>query len=176
MILSDSKDVYFQKNPLEAIHQDPFLFLFSEGFQHRQSEWNINDQIKAQVRLRDFSKNCLDWPVVNSGFIIGTFQEVKQLAFLIWSCTLMNGGNCTDQAILNYLVQYLKDDPVYKIHEPTNNLLVATGEAVSQKLMQPDPYFQEGKLYCSLVNKPYFVFHQWDRTIYKNDILRLFYE
>jgi hypothetical protein len=172
VLISDSRDVLVQG--------DPFLFLrhawksklivTSEGFHHSESQWNMVDQFEAQKSVGDFNRNHFFWPVVNGGVVLGRSSFVKNFCFLIWSAVLRTRGACTDQGVINYLMSFLKEDPEYSIADPHNSLLCVTGEGIKQNLLKFKPIFHDGKI-CNSDGQPFILFHQWDRTNFKEEIL-----
>lgn len=171
VLISDSRDM--------VVQADPFLFLrrgnhqvvvTSEGFQHSESQWNMIEQFEAQKTVGDFNKNHFFWPVVNGGVVLGRNSLVKNFCFLMWSAVLRNHGVCTDQGVINYLMSFLKEDAEYFIADPHESHLCITGEGVKNKLLKFEPIFQNGEI-CNSDGQPYILFHQWDRTIFKDQIL-----
>lgn len=183
VLLVDSRDVLFQADVFHRLACDmggiycqpenDKVRLISEGMLHRDSPWNINDQIKCQRALGVFSGNHLDFPVLSGGVMLGPLEKIRQLCMLVWSTTLHNGGGCTDQGVLNYLWRYLSQDDDYVLHDPTIDDLVATGEGIKIGL-NPSPYFQDGSLHCPATKRPYGIFHQWDRTEHASEIRKAF--
>ena len=169
VMLVDVKDVYFQRNPFEdAPKEIPFVWLAGEGGVHHQNDWNKYDQEKCQSELKDEYKiEMANVPVINAGTILGTTDEIKNLCLLIWSNTLRTQLKFTDQGALNYIHQFLKHDPVYSILTPQEQAWTATGQGIAENWF--DPEWRDGKLW--LDDRPYALFHQWDRTKYKKAVL-----
>jgi len=172
VLISDSRDVLIQGDPFLFLRQacKSKLIVTSEGFRHFESQWNMMDQFKAQKAVGDFDRNQFFWPVVNGGVVLGRSDFVKNFCFLIWSSVLRTCVSCTDQGVINYLMSFLKEDPEYLIVDPHSSLLCITGEGIKQNLLNFTPLFHEGKV-CNLDGQPYILFHQWDRTNFKEEIL-----
>lgn len=173
VVLTDSRDVVFQGDPLRymrGVSHRYQLALTSEGFSHRQSEFNLIDQFEHQRSVRGFDHNYFDWPVVNGGVILGTLAAVKNFCLMVWSNTVRSVSG-TDQAAINYLYQYLKRDSECFLADPHTSVLSITGEAVKHQLLQFSPVYQNNSL-CTTQGDPYLIFHQWDRTEFKESILR----
>lgn len=181
VLVVDSRDVLFQADVFCRIAEKAIysqygkdkVHIISEGMKHRDSGWNIKDQLSVQRHLGIFAGNFLDFPVVSGGVMLGPVEKIRQLCFLVWATTLHNGGECTDQGVLNYLWRYLRCDGNYILHDPAVDDLVATGEGIKCGL-NPVPHFQNGLLYCSATQQPYAIFHQWDRTEHASEIRKTF--
>ena len=71
-------------------------------------------------------------------------------------------GRCTDQATLNYLMNYLKEDATYSVSQPFNDTLCLHGEGVKEGFVK-EPIVQDNKFLSSYLDEPYCIVHQWDR-------------
>jgi len=179
VILTDSKDVVFQTNPFECdkrvfgmeLIPQKLVFLCHEGGKHYQSEWNATNQIKFQMNVGEFKQKFTNSPIINSGFIYGHVELIRNLSFLIWSNSITTAMPISEQATLNYLYFYLKDDPAYVLLEPEKTALCATGEGVKQNWLDFVPAMKDGLLYHPVLKTPYAAFHQWERTIHKDEIM-----
>lgn len=163
VLLVDSKDVIFQRDPfplIESLNKD--LILVSEGMKHSQSEWNKEDQRKFQENLYKFNISCDNWSIVNGGTIIGRTKAIAALCQTVWLCHLTSNQNSTEQAVLNYLTKYLLEDKDNIIVEPQIINLVLTGEAIKSGLINPQVI--DNKVICPSNKEPYCLFHQWERT------------
>lgn len=173
VLVSDSRDVLFQDDPIFYSRRNLYaknLVLTSEGFPHRASEFNMVDQFHAQANVQDFGKRYMDWPVVNGGVILGKAPCVRSFCFLVWNTCLRSLGGCTDQAIINYLYSFLRDDPEYFLADPNTCRLSLTGEGVKHGLLDIQPVLINNRL-CTPDKEPYCIFHQWERTLFKQQIL-----
>jgi len=171
VLISDSRDVLVQGDPFLYLRRSWHkLHVTSEGFVHSESSWNMVEQFEAQKSVGDFNRNYYFWPVVNGGVVLGRSNYVRNLCFLIWNSVLRNHGMCTDQGVINYLFSFLKEDVDYTISDPHHTHLCITGEAIKENLLKFNPVFKDNQI-LSLDGQPYILFHQWDRTIFKEDIL-----
>jgi hypothetical protein len=172
VLISDSRDVLVQGDPFNFFRKfcDSKIVITSEGFCHSESQWNMIDQFEAQKSVGDFNLNHFFWPVVNGGVLLGEFTLVKNFCFLVWSSVLRTRSFCTDQGVINYLMSFLKEDSDYFIADPHNSLFCITGEGIKQNLLKFNPLFQNDKI-CNSNGEPYILFHQWDRTNFKEKIL-----
>lgn len=153
----DSKDVLFQSDPFK-FNCEKSIFLIEEGMKHEQSPWNMRDQHRHQRQLNSFHSDWRTWNVLNAGVMYGDANKLANLFFLIWSNLLtVKNESGTDQAVLNYLYhEHLFLDENIKI-APKNFCL--TGESIVYGFVTP-----ELEDFC--------IFHQWDRTEFKEEILK----
>ncbi|MHA1949489.1 MAG: hypothetical protein ACW99G_06110 [Candidatus Thorarchaeota archaeon] len=175
VLLTDSKDVVFQSDPFDLVRgAGEYVLLCSEGGKQYQSQWNAQEQIKIQANRAPHAYKFSQNPILNSGFIIGTYNEIKNLSLLLWSNTVPSKHVVTDQATLNYLHPYLLEDPTYYIAHPIVSSLCVTGEGVKEGWLEVELEFIDGKLYHPFLKKPYCAFHQWERTKYKEQIFEVY--
>lgn len=175
VLLTDSKDVVFQQNPFSNVpNEKEYVLLCHEGGLHNQSEWNSANQFHLQLNVRDFARIFSHDPIINSGYILGTSKEIQNLCLLLWSNSVMKNCELSEQATLNYLYFYLKDDPIYRLCHPRENCLAITGEAIKRNWLDFPIEFKNGMLYHSKSGEPCVAFHQWERTIYKDQILEAY--
>lgn len=180
VILADSKDIVFQANPFRHVlwhfpQKERFVLLCSEGGEHYQSEWNSINQLIVQQNVAEFSMDFIHRPILNSGFIYGTPEELKNLSLLIWSNTCKALRPVSEQGILNYLYFFLERDPTFTVYTPKDNPFVLTGEGVVRKWVECE--FLEGK-FCHAESKhPYAVVHQWERVSeHKEKVLEQYHD
>jgi hypothetical protein len=186
VLFVDSKDVLFQRDPFCLIPQyipntyPQWCILFSEGCKHNQIEWNMRDQGNLQTRLGKFRRNFEEWDVINGGVQFGTAEAMKDLAFNIWHTTLFVHGAgsdrpiCSEQAVLNYMfhVGQNPDRTNYLLFTPNHFCAVAHGEAMIQGVFEAGHYMSRDKLRHHEFNESFLMFHQWDRTPYRDAILK----
>lgn len=168
-LITDSKDVVFQRDPFENanVHWYEFIYLVGEGMNHVQSGWNLIDQYEAQRNAPQLDYR--DWPVINGGVMLGTSGMLRNLLLMWWSMMTRSAGKCTDQGFLNYLYNgYLQDETCYFVKEPQRHLFCVTGEAIKEGLV--DIEFRDGQFIQPLSQQPYYIVHQWDRV--ESEIVR----
>lgn len=160
---TDSKDVIFQRNLFEYVLFGPTVALMSEGMTHSQSGWNSIDQFECQRNVREFSVDLGSRPILNGGVIIGSSNELRDLFLLLWSNTVRCVGNCTDQAVLNYLYSFLEREGKlkYVVCDPQRDWMCITGEAVKQGHFKP--IIEEGVFLHPETKQQYYVVHQYER-------------
>ncbi len=164
VILLDSKDVLFQRNPIEYLENtNKSLYFVGEGKKHKDCDWNTTDQKYLQEKTAN--QDYQDWEVICAGTILGKQEAVKNLIANIWSSTLMR-TTCTDQAIYNFLYQNIyKYDSNSIFVNPNDSCLCATADLPLGKQILKD-----GCVYNSESEK-YFLWHQWDRLDYKKEVI-----
>ncbi len=180
VLATDSKDVLFQRNPFDWItvwqrrfteiagnHKflDNFVILTSEGYKHKRSVWNLQEQFQFQSDVREpFRREMSDTYVLNSGVCLGTPDALKNYFFTLWAVHMKSFGACTDQAALNYLYRFLRDDETYSVSQPWSDTLCLTGEGVKQDWI-PQPRIKDGMLWFpeERIDEPYYIVHQYDR-------------
>ena len=139
---TDSKDVIFQRDIPKISTRK--VFLTEEGMTHGQCQWNTNDQMQAQIDVKDYQIAPFDdKPVINGGILWGNGSGLRELFFLLWAATIKSSGKCTEQGVLNYLYNYLSFDHRYKTIHPESKYGCLTGTGV-------------------LCNQVPFVFEKWD--------------
>ncbi len=173
VVITDSRDVVFQRDPVDFCYRvsDDRLILTGEGFSHQHSPFNLIDQLEAQRDIADFDVPFTSWPVINAGVVAGPADKVKQLCLTIWTNCIRSRGKCTDQGVFNYLSYYWRQDPTFYVANPNEDPWCITGEGLKENLLDIDVVYQDGELRIN-EKTPYFIFHQWDRTKYSQEILQ----
>jgi hypothetical protein len=159
--LMDIKDVVFQRNPIAELELlDCSVCLIAEGKKHSECNWNAEGQEKIQSRMKDFKLPYLDWEVINSGTILGCGDDIKHLAMLIWSTSLMGRDvlNYSEQAVLNYLFRIFPNSN-YHLSDPRFENMAVTAD-----LPKDGPIFENGLMLNGKTHVPYAIYHQWDRV------------
>jgi hypothetical protein len=163
VLLTDSKDVYFQGNPFDHLQPKDSLLLCSEGGKIHQNEWNTIDQLKCQDELLPiYQQDLNEQTIINSGFILGRTETIKNLCLQIWLTTLRTQYQFTDQACLNYLYHFLQKDPSVRLLSPHDSTYCATGQGITQGWFSAE--WRNGLLYHPPTGKPYAAYHQWNRV------------
>jgi len=177
--ICDSKDVVFQLNPFDWIEKewkprfddiegnkdflDNFVIVTSEGFRQSQSGFaRIEDFVFQSDVASEFVKDNSNRWVINGGVVFGTSCALKNHEFLLWSVSAKTIGKCTDQASLNYLMNYLEKDETYSVSQPFNDILCLHGEGVKEGFVK-EPIIENGLLKNPYLKESYFIVHQWDR-------------
>jgi hypothetical protein len=167
VIATDARDVVFNFDPVLAIERlacgtPECVILSSEGFEHKDHEWNNADHHRFQdTYAAAYRLPFADHPVLNGGTHIGT-QELIADHFLTLGLMDRYGTPISDdQAYGNFIHLHRRGDPRFVVADPRTDKLVLTGEALKQGLIHAAP-------------AGYAIFHQWDRTEHQAEILRRF--
>lgn len=168
----DCRDVVFQSDPFWWVNERntfimPKVVLVDEGMPPSANGFHLIEQFEFQkgVPKRDPRQH----PILNGGTILGTTNEMKSLFLAIWSSHIRLSPRVTDQAALNYLYHFLKEDPAYCISNPTEESFCLTGEGLKDNFVHAD--FRDGIFYHKKTGEPYSIVHQWDRSRYAKQIL-----
>lgn len=173
VLFTDCKDVLWQRDPvpdLEAVGGDRFVAMCHEGVVHRQCGWNSREQAELRRACLGPPPDFGAWEVVNGGVVAGTYSEMKDLAFLMYSVTIMGRAPVSDQAFLNHVFHSRRGDPgsPYVLVDPAATPYAATGNTIAT---QPTPFAWEGGRLVDAAKRPFALFHQWDRTGARGEIL-----
>jgi len=167
--LLDCKDIIFQKNPIEFLEQtNKKLYFVGEGKLHSECSWNSNDQNNCQHSSVSKLKFPFDdWEVICGGTILGIADNIKKLIIQIWSTTFMT-KSCTDQAVLNLIYQlFYRNDPDSFFADPRTCNLCVTADLPKNPL----PVVKDDVFYHSIIDEPYYFYHQYDRIPNTKNIL-----
>ena len=170
VVITDSRDVVFQRAPWGFLTDR--VRLASEGFAHGRSAFNMTDQMRLQVSQGEELENFAGWEVVNGGICMGCREQAADFCFLMWS-NCLGRPSCTDQAVINMVARNLRGTGALVVSDPAADSFCLTGEAVKEGLLSFEPKSRGGKV-CDASGEPYAIFHQWDRTIFRNEILNSF--
>lgn len=166
----DTRDVIIQKNPFDYMISKPDidLFLVCEGMKIEENDINMYWHQLLKSTQIFHHKDSEELPVVNGGTFGGKSKDVLyHLLLAVTNANRKSDGIIPDQAIytdMNYFMSDLKD--VEYCH-PYSSEFCATGEAIKRNNV--DIKFINGQA-CNEDNEPYFLFHQWDRTEYADEI------
>ena len=167
---SDLRDVIIQKDPFEFFINNPdkSMFYTLEGMQIKENECNLFWENTLRTILRSHNAPYHDQPVINGGIFGGKIEY-----FLNHCLTMFTNTNrqeewlVLDQQFLGYLCQFLKQNPKNMLCHPYLDTFACTGEAIKRNNIEIQ--FIDG-LACNKQGEPYYLFHQWDRTEYADQI------
>ena len=150
--VTDCRDVFFIRT-FQQIQPLEHVFLTNEKWKYKDKQWNINDM---NLLMNYFpKKDFMDWDVINGGGLIFGGQENMFRFYLIQHACVNQFSQASNQAIINYFYHTCN---MYD-WKTTDKYFCLTGSAISGKE--------------SLYNyHEYSVFHQWDRTILKKEIIK----
>ena len=167
---TDCRDVVIQSNPFEWNIEEPFVLLTDEGMPPSASGFHLIEQFEFQKDVpKLFQRDSRTQPILNGGIVFGTTEAVKHHFFLVWALSMKMSPNVTDQATLNYLYNFLKDDKTYRVSNPIKENFCLTGEGTKDSFVKSE--FKDGVFYHKTLNQPYTLVHQWDRTKFEKEVL-----
>ena len=171
VIITDARDVFFQSQPFSFCPHFS-VGVCCEGFEHKNSPFNMTDQMKLQIHQYENIDTFTEWSVVNGGVCIAHKKQLVDFCFLMWS-NCMGRSQCTDQAVLNFLYHSSKNSEKWHLFDPRKDSFCLTGEAYKENLLPYEVKIEDGVIKNHEKNS-FCLFHQWDRTIFANDILKRF--
>lgn len=166
----DPADVIIQNDPFIFFKDNPSkeLFVVAEGMKVLENECNT---IWANLLNKNIFGHQQDYNesyVLSGGVSGGKLSRYIDFCLMVFlNANRINDKIFLDQATLNYLYKYFATDPTVKICHPLTDNFCATGEAIKWNNVSVN--FSNNKV-TTLENLPYYIFHQWDRTIYANTI------
>ena len=175
VLVTDAKDVFFQDDPFQYTNNYK-LILCGEGMQYKKCDWNTHWQNQLDGIMAFEPIDYSEEEVINSGFELGTHEQILKLCSLMWSnFQALNKAPerlvIPDQAILSWLYHhFLRYEPGVIKCSPTTASLVATGQAIAADATMSgyEVDWQNGNLVHPQLMRPYAVVHQWERTKYKD--------
>lgn len=166
----DTRDVIIQKNPFDYFASKPNkdLFLVCEGMKAIENDCNLywhNLLSSTQIFPNKEGENNL---VINGGTIGGKVPDYMNMLLLaMTNSNRKSPGVITDQSIYTSLYPYLKRMNNVELCHPYNDTFCCTGEAIKRNNIE---VFYDGKNICNEKGESYYLFHQWDRTKYADQI------
>lgn len=173
VLVCDSRDVIFQKNPFEYIeNNNKKLYLVSEGMDLLKTPQNYNWMVRLLKTQRDYNDDVFTNQVVNGGVFGGKIEHVIQLLLLSFTNTNRNSSNpIYNQTIYSYAEYFLKKLDFVEICKPDTSLFCITGEGVGKYGV---PMKVVDGLACNENSEPYYIIHQWDRTFFADEVRNRF--
>lgn len=186
VIMTDVKDVIFQRNPSEWLEKnlttDKFgnkktINLGSESIQYANEPWGRNNMQKAfGTQIYDMMKNKT---IVNAGTTAGEFNDYLDLCLNIFLiCNGMpgyvEGGGGPDQAALNILANTtaFRDKINVSRSECGWAAQLGTTKNHSFDVLEPRPTMNENNEIVTSKGIPFTLVHQWDRIpVWKEKVM-----
>jgi len=165
----DSRDSVFQSDPFKhsvVEHRD--LFVTREAKTIAMEPWNKADCLRLEKELRpNCGINMGDTPI-NGGFVGGRLDDLRYFS-LARFCMDARKGTATDQSSLIALTQWVQDLlPIYVVSEEDG--FVYHGHHHAMGTVK----FEDDLLKNRKTNQAFAIFHQWDRTPWKDRILKVY--
>jgi hypothetical protein len=136
ILLTDTVDVVFQKDPFEWFldNAKKDIILTSEGIEHKDEPWN---KWAIEVEHTEFYKELENKEVINSGIILGRLQPIMNTLLHMYVATRKQNFISADQPTLNValLSTFLTDH--IQVVNSDNGLVIHCG------VSGPTPCFYE---------------------------------
>lgn len=169
VIMTDVRDVIFQKNPQEYLrqHTDEDLIISSESILFGQEPWNADNMVRGFGPF--FRELSMNWIVYNVGVLAGKSTTMKNLFLTIYNSTV---GRYipSDQSSFNILLRegILTDRFIHTDHSDDWACQCGTTldpEKVHYRnlLTDPIPVIKDGIVY-NTNGQPFYIVHQYDRV------------
>ena len=171
VVVTDVRDVYFQKNPIEWLEEnleEGDFVATSEGLQYKNESWNADNLMAG---FPDMYKRLKEKCVYNVGVLAGEAQAVSDLCFAIGSMAKSASFGVADQSGFNILL----DLEPYKSHthfvNSEDGFACQAGtfadptkiDRFRQYLLEPEPKMDEEGIKTN-GGKLYHIIHQYDRV------------
>lgn len=167
VITTDTKDVVFQKNPIEFIEENlgnSNLLCSSESILYKDEPWNNSNLLEA---FGPFFHNIFKNNVVyNSGVIAGNGCAIRDLAANVFAMATNRPALFIDQAVYNFIISqepYLSTSRYIKSEDGWAAQLGGTAvEKFKPFLLEPSPSLYDNNIVTSQ-GKIFTIVHQYDR-------------
>ena len=170
VLQTDLRDVIFQKNPFDFMETNPQydMFYTLEGMMIAENDCNMmwHDVLRNILRSHNdvYDSNM----IINGGIIGGKISHYcNHLLNIFTNTNRLNRFLIVDQQFLGYMYQFLKLNPRIKLCHPYDDNFCATGEAIKRNNIEVN---YKNELVCNKNDEPYYIFHQWDRTLIADKI------
>jgi len=191
VITTDVRDVVFQTDPSAWLERAVAgasdrqagrltLIAGSEGLKYKDESWGNNNlyQTFGPYIHHTYKENT----IYNVGTIAGTHDAVKDLTMMIFQMSINRPIPIVDQAVFNFLLQQSPYRATTLFADPDASAWACQGGTLMDpakiagfrpKLLCPEPLF-DAEDTCVLTSRgqKYCIFHQWDRTQFKDEIMR----
>ena len=194
VIVTDTRDVIFQKNPVEFLRDNlsaNSIVASSEGLQYKNEPWGNKNLLDTFGPL--VYDELKDKMIYNVGTIAGYSEEVRDLILQIFYQSVNRPIRIVDQAVYNFLINLY---PLYGETLRTNNkdgwaIQLATtegaihagsgdiGQIIKQNPHMIDDYREAYRDIQPVIKdnmvssgeKIYYIVHQWDRVPLIKDLV-----
>ena len=175
ILINDSRDVIFQKDPFEYMSlNQKNIYMTSEGMKLKHSAPNYNWVFNLMKTQRDFSEHVFENEVVNGGVFGGKIEYVMLLLMISFTNRNRNSSSpIYNQPVYSFIENYLKMANFVEICKPHTSLFCITGEGVGKHGV---PMKIIDGLACNENDEPYFIVHQWDRTFFAEEVRNRYLE
>lgn len=168
-VLSDSKDVVFQRDPFPLFTSDGIHFV-SEELTHAQLSWNLDQQygLQSSIGVRcDLSGT----PVINAGVVCGSVARLREFSILMYSNLLTSDPDSSDQAMLNLLYHAFLHRSTHVLLPSTSRLCAIGASAHYRTTHEMDDGLRwSGEAVSDACGELYALVHQWERTRFASEV------
>lgn len=169
VLICDSRDVIFQKNPFEYLEkQKKDLYLVCEGMKVKDSDPNYDWMFRLSKTQWDYNDAIFRNYVINGGILAGKIEHLIYLIMISFTNTNRNSKyDIYNQTIYSYIEFYLRSAKFVEICHPDKSLYCITGEGVGKHGV---PMKIVNGIACNENDEPYYIVHQWDRTFFAEEV------
>jgi hypothetical protein len=178
VLTTDVKDVFFQSNPFEWVHNNMNipkckLIAASEGIRYKDEAWGNENLMQTYgAYVHDQFK---DNEIYNVGVVAGRSEYVKDMVFNIFTNAVNRPIPIVDQAVYNVLIQtqpfkdviqFVKHDGAWACQAGTT-VDPSKIDSFRPNLLCKEPYFDGEYIYSygpALKGNKYPIVHQYDRV------------
>jgi hypothetical protein len=183
VVVTDTRDVIFQKNPesfMEIYCKVRPIIACSEGLTVENEPWNWENI--NQTFGKFFAETLKDTLILNVGVIAGRKDYVKDLMIMIFQMGLNRPIKIVDQAVFNFLINqepYKSNTyratnsdawaaqlgaTIYALEAGSGDLgQFGNKEKYLKDYIGPQPKFVNGEV-VNHEGRPFFIVHQYDRV------------
>lgn len=167
VIMTDIKDVYFQKNPFKYhLLEENTLLASSEGMKYKDEIWGMENMRSGYGEL--IAHAAEKWTIYNVGVLAGSAESMMGLFLTLYS---MSSGRYipNDQSSFNIVVNTSSAYHFGKMnhHVPWAAQLGTTLDPTKAhyipQLIEPRPIIKDGKVYTAQ-DELFHIVHQYDRV------------
>ena len=199
LIVTDTRDVIFQKNPSEYIDQvGGGIICASEGLLYKDEPWGSKNFLETfGPFFHEMHKEKL---IYNVGTIGGDFELVRDLMLMIFQSSVNRPIPIVDQAVFNFLIDYApfsfhthkaenKDFWAAQLGTTIHAVKAGAGDIgasiaanpslliqYQMKYKDEQPIITEEGLVTNAEGEPFYIVHQYDRVFELKDKINKRYE
>lgn len=173
VIVTDVKDVYFQKNPVNFLERNLIgrkkIVAGSEGILYKDEDWGRDNLMKCYPHLYEINK---DKKIYNAGTFAGEASYVRDLAFYVFHLSLvgLQFDPQPDQAAFNIILGLHPWKDVTEFASMNLGWCAQLGTTLDPKIKDKyksllkdySPEIKNNKVYTQF-GEEYYLVHQYDR-------------
>jgi hypothetical protein len=173
VIVTDVKDVYFQKDPANFLHRHLIgrkkIVVGSEGILYKDEDWGRDNLSKCYPHLYEFYK---DKKIYNAGTFAGEASYIRDLAFYVFHLSLvgLQFDPQPDQAAFNIILGLHPWKDVTEFASMNLGWCAQLGTTLDPKIKDKykpllkdyQPEIHDNKIYTAF-GELFYLVHQYDR-------------